>query len=1370
MHANTAMDKYVNSASALKAIEDLIKNADLSPHALKRAFTELGENPEKFRAILNFIFVPLFRPTFDNDDPAAAAAALDHVELLDGGSEHRTQTPYRMFDIDTGNMVEFPDVGELGQYSMLSHRWKGAEVQLADIMRARGMDLKDIRAASDRKQAAGMRWVVNDVNLTLEQCRLDVLEQENTVKERAAETGSEISIGDLLVQRLSSMAAKASLSSAKKRVERAKSELMFAERERKVFGDLISKMKEDMNDKMAGMESEAKRGAATSDISADEVVNEARKAISAAETARANAEVSYTAAKQHLDFFDAHKRLREAVDDMLVRLQKWKSAIKIVESIDHARDIYDKKLFRRREKSYMWLDTCCINKLNAGELSESISLMGDWYAGAEFTLVQLDSRYSPDEAADDWVRFQGEEEGKVVVAGEGNIKGFEHVGGQEPEWSERGWTLQELVMSKTTYYVNSKWEPLGRPVDSLGYVYDLIPFIALYCKGVSQDVGPPALDFEALHAIVETLEEGRRYQELEAHIEAVHTSSNGHVDNADIAAKAEDEASHVKKALRILAVLHGLGVQFPAAPTLETAKAELAQAVYNAAERVATAEDEGAKRAILKALETVVPRPPFDVSSNKLLEFRYMINVLLQSLVAEVENLVLDDRRYISDFGKVHQLKAWRAGTLRTGFPTQEVMASSCKRLTTMPTDPVYALMGVLNVRFPMFTAEGYAKALSRLLDEVIVTHNDVSVFNWSGIDMGSPIRGRSMYPSSHRAYATGEDRGSRYNLLVSREAQGKMAEVMETYHGVIPVLGMATKLVKRKELKNLPLDWFRKIIEFVQKARFQIIKAELLQIGKLLQYVVSNLDAPASSPPVQSPVSIMPGPKRTDSSSSGFSSLTSNFRPSLPDTKSFKGLSGKKTPSLSSVTKGFSASFGSKTLGSPKAAPESPEPSPASATAAVPIEQQIDDLPPWAPSPEVDSGVRSYLSSLERGITQPPSPLPEEVSNVLFTIPKPPAATTSTGQDDNEKSTRMISPNPIIVNNAGIESIFDIQRVVLTMIDQGKLRQQVANASSPQQKISGWCSVSTGMASVVVRFLCEAHMLEKELDVVESVEHTVLGEQDREEGKRRGDVLAKGLSVTRITEKLKQLDSDHVPSAEGEDAVGDDDHSEEERVVSRMIRFVQQQDLRLVAGEWVLARVSGVPGANWFLCQLELGSTHQFYGRRIATSEIDFGNSAPETGLVKAWQTYMERKKRKMCGIMGRYLDIRETEGRRRNVMDNGLENMRKGVMGFGSKSKEARSKGKDESSDDEEDGDVWNLDQLREHGSETVMALGESVLLAGLEKMLEMDADRVERNLNASVLKKTPKALRSAIENINDNGHFLPSMFHSGKRIHMF
>ncbi len=55
-----------------------------------------------------------------------------------------------------------------------------------------------------------------------------------------------------------------------------------------------------------------------------------------------------------------------------------------------------------------------------------------------------------------------------------NISRFCNVRDYIPEWAERGWTLQELVLSRTTF-VNSAWEPLGRPVEGLGPYYYVLP-------------------------------------------------------------------------------------------------------------------------------------------------------------------------------------------------------------------------------------------------------------------------------------------------------------------------------------------------------------------------------------------------------------------------------------------------------------------------------------------------------------------------------------------------------------------------------------------------------------------------------------------------------------------------------------------------------------------------------------------------------------------------------------------------------------------------------------------------------------------------------------------------------------------------------
>src|SRR5204862_337894 len=104
----------------------------------------------------------------------------------------------------------------------------------------------------------------------------------------------------------------------------------------------------------------------------------------------------------------------------------------------------------------------------------------------------------------------------------------------------------------------------------------------------------------------------------------------------------------------------------------------------------------------------------------------------------------------------------------------------------------------------------------------------------------------------------------------------------------------------------------------------------------------------------------------------------------------------------------------------------------------------------------------------------------------------------TSTGNENQYASTNesMISPNPIIVNNSGIEGVFDIQRVIVKMNDPDVLRQEVRSASSEAQKISGHCIISTGFAWVRLAFSCEKNVLEKQLNVCDVIDRTVLNQE----------------------------------------------------------------------------------------------------------------------------------------------------------------------------------------------------------------------------------------------------------------------------------
>ena len=82
---------------------------------------------------------------------------------------------------------------------------------------------------------------------------------------------------------------------------------------------------------------------------------------------------------------------------------------------------------------WLWIDTCCINKDSAAELSEAINLMFKWYRNAELCLAYL---------AD-----------VEIVEDKSGFK--------QSEWFQRGWTLQELLAPRTVVFVTKSWQVIG---------------------------------------------------------------------------------------------------------------------------------------------------------------------------------------------------------------------------------------------------------------------------------------------------------------------------------------------------------------------------------------------------------------------------------------------------------------------------------------------------------------------------------------------------------------------------------------------------------------------------------------------------------------------------------------------------------------------------------------------------------------------------------------------------------------------------------------------------------------------------------------------------------------------------------------------
>ena len=89
---------------------------------------------------------------------------------------------------------------------------------------------------------------------------------------------------------------------------------------------------------------------------------------------------------------------------------------------------------------YFWIDTCCIDKRNAVELSAAINSMFRWYQNAARCYVYLPD-VSKANSADDERAWK---------------EAF-----KKSRWFTRGWTLQELIAPKLVDFFGSEGERLG---------------------------------------------------------------------------------------------------------------------------------------------------------------------------------------------------------------------------------------------------------------------------------------------------------------------------------------------------------------------------------------------------------------------------------------------------------------------------------------------------------------------------------------------------------------------------------------------------------------------------------------------------------------------------------------------------------------------------------------------------------------------------------------------------------------------------------------------------------------------------------------------------------------------------------------------
>ncbi|KAL6898661.1 hypothetical protein GGI43DRAFT_408241 [Trichoderma evansii] len=1689
-------DQLENPAQSGES-EDVSKRAKIAMKMIKT----MGLNQEMIRSIITSWLVPQFKPEIIAEYEQYLAKIHNVGFLGVSNSSTETSRPYRMFDITDGVLVE--DIDPSAPYCMVSHRWKDPEINLDLLQR--------VRKKMSKSYPTWYNTDRTDVEMVLKYCKEKVKKQrkkvngcavKNRLDEKLAQ--NDCYVLSLLRMYHHSKKIRKEVKDAHAHLEKTIHDKKVTDMEGRVFKDLSNKAKYSTGDnetRVSPANLEEEQPPAVDDTADD------TDAIKAAYERIFDAEWERDKHSDDVKFDALNRDLREMVEKMIRCLRLWRSAIKIEQSILKAGEIFKRGLvpgYKQQQKFYVWLDTCCIDKTNHNEYSESMSLMGDWYAQSTFTLVHLDTGFDTlfekSDAEiywDEYLQTDGDHHKLDTIANRRTdpIQKYEDIAKEpEVEWSTRGWTLQELVMSRMTYYVNADWKLLPRPVENLGRAYHLIPHIGLYTnlldiKPTSNAWKPEILMTallncgavqytEAIKAIYPRIEQESDERE---EVEEGFSLSNALLASIAMPWNIMDTVFHVTKpeptqnekpkvqycgdalpreisviwdqnlasqfpqieedgknkekqkaykinehlrlginsttegkvshALSIIKALELVGLCFPRDISPETAKTEVAQAVFFATmalvecyeqtkypmviRDVPTQENMGQKRsdneekAILKQKREIEKRVKLEIRKRLFQELldsfpeakeHYSIETIesfeekeeaiartfahiLHVLVNEVNDLILDDRQYIAEFGNITLLDSWVDGSRRHGFTTQEVMTLACKRKTTKSFDRAYSLMGLLGVRFPTFSAEGYEKALCRLFDETLTTRNDVSVFNWAGYNKGSSIRGRSMYPSTQEAYQAKNSRLHSRNSMAENE-KDKMLHTTSYYHAVVSLLRDLIEFLKKNVPPKHVIEWIGYISAIIYSFDLEKLKAaptaaerveklsgrsnisigtsalpyEIEVLSKFIGFIIngpaqirSNPNMLLSSTAIRNPrfeVDINPDvqivvdpPVQTPDMNNEQLGRDHNWNnsQSVFDTENVTPPELVDVPLSTEDAENETPPVGRKSrfVEQLSEAGSIPVPLLMAENETSPVRSNL----PLSENDEISRYLQNWATNSLQGIRKDPSffetQLPARVQGIRHKIDK------QLIENGIQKtaifgSPNMVSPHPIIVTNAGIESIFDIQRVIITMADVQGLRQQVEHATSPDQVISGYCSISTGFAQVIVQFSCKSELLRKQLEVNDGIDFRVMKEQNKKEDKKREHKMTSKIlkdKKKKKKEKKKKKDnteSDQIISVKYDDVNNENEAAndtlgepqtrdqDEEKTINRMIKFIQEDDLRLVAGEWVLARCSGVANADWFLCHLEIGSTHPFYGYRIPTSEIDFNNCFPEDGLVAEWNRYMNRKKEEMCKILATFLKSKEHKLKRRKLVGrilhnlapldekaeeglqetprsslesngtNGLEMNRANDPEMNGANGLERNEGHEEqvnpmqheydyvddfaenrNDDNWGDGDAsrlqqpfselysqdsmssvqqddvwsalqdpnsqysttsvegqdrWGNRELRPEDSvsnygdrdsrpsqepptpsfDDMTVVGQNVVveeaeeaeekskiwdyLPLIEKVAEKTAKHYDKHLSATVLKDTPTVLRQAIENLNDNRDFLPSMFHSAKKIHMF
>jgi len=129
------------------------------------------------------------------------------------------------------------------------------------------------------------------------------------------------------------------------------------------------------------------------------------------------------------------------------------------------------ELARDQGTSYVWVDTCCIDKSSSAELTEAINSMFEWYKKATVCYAYLgDLPESPNKNPQS---ARGKEQ---LQSDLGRCR-----------WFSRGWTLQELIAPKRVEFYDQGWNLRGTK-ESLRFEISVITGIDMSVLAHSEDL------------------------------------------------------------------------------------------------------------------------------------------------------------------------------------------------------------------------------------------------------------------------------------------------------------------------------------------------------------------------------------------------------------------------------------------------------------------------------------------------------------------------------------------------------------------------------------------------------------------------------------------------------------------------------------------------------------------------------------------------------------------------------------------------------------------------------------------------------------------------------------------------------------------